>query len=85
MNVPQARAELAGVPETALRNPYQRASAASAGHPDDPRAVEVPARPGRPFERSGVPYRGAGALAAVFLLWSQQARQFFAAWRADRR
>ena len=30
------KVELAAVPETALRNLYQRASAARAGHLDDP-------------------------------------------------
>jgi O-methyltransferase involved in polyketide biosynthesis len=61
MNVPLAKAELTGVPETALWNLYQRASAARAGHLDDPRAVEVLARLDYPFERFDVPYRGLAA------------------------
>jgi O-methyltransferase involved in polyketide biosynthesis len=44
MDAPQAKVELTGVPETALWNLYQRASAARAGYLDDPRAVEVLAR-----------------------------------------
>ncbi len=55
------KAELTGVPETALWNLYQRASAARAGHLDDPRAVEVLARLDYPFERFDVPYRGLAA------------------------
>ena len=39
MNAPLAKVELTGVPETALWNLYQRASAARAGHLDDPRAA----------------------------------------------
>ena len=60
MNAP-AKAELAGVPETALWNLYQRASAARAGHLDDPRAVDVLERLDYPFERFNVPYQGLAA------------------------
>src|SRR5215470_17443264 len=56
-----AKVELTGVPETALWNLYQRASAARAGHLDDPRAVEVLARLDYPFERFGSPYGGLAA------------------------
>jgi O-methyltransferase involved in polyketide biosynthesis len=55
------KVELAGVPETALWNLYQRASAARAGHLDDPRAVEVLARLDYPFERFLLPYQGLAA------------------------
>lgn len=61
MNAPRAKAELTGVPETALWNLYQRASAARAGHLDDPRAVEVLARLDYPFERFDTPYQGLAA------------------------
>jgi len=61
MNAPVARVELTGVPETALWNLYQRASAARAGHLDDPRAVEVLVRLDYPFERFDVPYGGLAA------------------------
>jgi O-methyltransferase involved in polyketide biosynthesis len=61
MSAPLAKVELAGVPETALWNLYQRASAARAGHLDDPRAVEVLVRLDYPFERFDVPYRGLAA------------------------
>jgi O-methyltransferase involved in polyketide biosynthesis len=61
MDAPVAKVELAGVPETALWNLYQRASAARAGHLDDPRAVEVLARLDYPFERFDVPYAGLAA------------------------
>ena len=61
MNAPVAKVELAGVPETALWNLYQRASAARAGHLDDPRALEVLGRLDYPFERFDVPYRGLAA------------------------
>jgi O-methyltransferase involved in polyketide biosynthesis len=61
MDAPLAKVELTGVPETALWNLYQRASAARAGHLDDPRAVEVLARLDYPFERFDVPYRGLAA------------------------
>jgi O-methyltransferase involved in polyketide biosynthesis len=56
-----AKVELTGVPETALWNLYQRASAARAGHLDDPRAVEVLARLDYPFERFDSPYGGLAA------------------------
>jgi len=60
MNAP-AKAELIGVPETALWNLYQRASAARAGHLDDPRAAEVLTRLDYPFERFDLPYGGLAA------------------------
>jgi O-methyltransferase involved in polyketide biosynthesis len=56
-----AKVELTGVPETALWNLYQRASAARAGHLDDPRAVGVLARLDYPFERFDLPGRGLAA------------------------
>lgn len=56
-----AKVELTGVPETALWNLYQRASAARAGHLDDPRAVGVLARLDYPFERFDIPYGGIAA------------------------
>jgi O-methyltransferase involved in polyketide biosynthesis len=49
------------VPETALWNLHQRASAARAGHLDDPRAVAVLARLNYPFERFDSPYQGLAA------------------------
>jgi O-methyltransferase involved in polyketide biosynthesis len=55
------KVELTGVPETALWNLYQRASAARAGHLDDPRAVEVLARLDYPFERFDTPFHGLAA------------------------
>jgi O-methyltransferase involved in polyketide biosynthesis len=61
MNAPLTRVELTGVPETALWNLCQRASAVRAGHLDDPRAVEVLARLDYPFERFGLPYGGLAA------------------------
>jgi O-methyltransferase involved in polyketide biosynthesis len=61
MDAPLAKVELTGVPETALWNLYQRASAARAGYLDDPRAVEVLARLDYPFERFDVPYAGLAA------------------------
>ena len=61
MNAPLAKVELTGVPETALWNLYQRASAARAGYLDDPRAVEVLVRLDYPFERFDLPYRGLAA------------------------
>ena len=61
MNAPVTKVELTGVPETALWNLYQRASAARAGHLDDPRAVEVLVRLDYSFERFDVPYRGLAA------------------------
>jgi O-methyltransferase involved in polyketide biosynthesis len=61
MNAPLTKVELTGVPETALWNLYQRASAARAGHLDDPRAVEVLVRLDYPFERFDLPYRGLAA------------------------
>jgi len=61
MDAPLAKAELTGVPETALWNLYQRASAARAGYLDDPRAVEVLARLDYPFERFDLPYGGLAA------------------------
>lgn len=56
-----AKVELTGVPETALWNLYQRASAARAGHLDDPRAVQVLVRLDYPFERFDSPYGGLAA------------------------
>jgi O-methyltransferase involved in polyketide biosynthesis len=56
-----AKVELTGVPETSLWNLYQRASAARAGHLDDPRAVEVLERLDYPFERFNLPYHGLAA------------------------
>jgi O-methyltransferase involved in polyketide biosynthesis len=61
MNAPVTKVELTGVPETALWNLYQRASAARAGHLDDPRAVEVLVRLDYPFERFDMPYHGLAA------------------------
>jgi len=61
MDAPIAKVELTGVPETALWNLYERASAARAGHLDDPRAVEVLERLDYPFERFDVPYAGFAA------------------------
>ena len=61
MNAPLTKVELTGVLETALWNLYQRASAARAGHLDDPRAVEVLVRLDYPFERFDLPYRGLAA------------------------
>jgi O-methyltransferase involved in polyketide biosynthesis len=55
------KVELTGVPETALWNLYQRASAARAGHLDDPRAVEVLERLDYPFERFDTPFHGLAA------------------------
>jgi O-methyltransferase involved in polyketide biosynthesis len=55
------KAELTGVPETALWNLYQRASAARAGHLDDPRAVEALHRLDYPFERFDLPHGGLAA------------------------
>jgi O-methyltransferase involved in polyketide biosynthesis len=52
---------LTGVPETALWNLYQRASAARAGYLDDRRAVEVLTRLDYPFERFDLPYGGLAA------------------------
>jgi O-methyltransferase involved in polyketide biosynthesis len=61
MDAPLTKVELTGVPEAALWNLYQRASAARAGHVDDPRAVEVLARPEYPFERFATPFHGLAA------------------------
>jgi O-methyltransferase involved in polyketide biosynthesis len=61
MDAPLVKVELTGVPETALWNLYQRASAARAGHLDDPRAVEVLVRLDYPFERFDLPYGGLAA------------------------
>jgi O-methyltransferase involved in polyketide biosynthesis len=61
MDAPLAKVELTGVPETALWNLYQRASAARAGYLDDPRAVEVLVRLDYPFERFDLPYAGLAA------------------------
>jgi O-methyltransferase involved in polyketide biosynthesis len=61
MNAPLTKVELTGVPETALWNLYQRASAARAGLLDDPRAVEVLVRLDYPFERFDLPYQGLAA------------------------
>jgi len=55
------KAELTGVPETALWNLYHRASAARAGQLDDPQAVEVLNRLDYPFERFDSPNRGLAA------------------------
>jgi O-methyltransferase involved in polyketide biosynthesis len=55
------KVELTGVPETALWNLNQRASAARAGHLEDPRAVEVHGRLDYPFERFDLPYQGLAA------------------------
>ncbi len=55
------KVELTGVPETALWNLYQRASAAQAGHLDDPRAIEVLGQLDYPFERFDSPYGGMAA------------------------
>jgi O-methyltransferase involved in polyketide biosynthesis len=60
VNAP-VKVELTGVPETALWNLYQRASAARAGHLEDPRAVEVLGRLDYPFERFDAPYQGLAA------------------------
>lgn len=56
-----AKVELTGVPETALWNLYQRASAARAGHINDPRAVEVLERLDYPFDRFDLPFGGLAA------------------------
>lgn len=67
MNAPQRpdpaleKVELTGVPETGLWNLYQRASAARAGHLDDPRAVEVVGRLDYPFQRFDLPFGGLAA------------------------
>jgi O-methyltransferase involved in polyketide biosynthesis len=61
MDAPLTKVELTGVPETALWNLYQRASAARAGLLDDPHAVEVLARLDYPFDRFAVPYGGLAA------------------------
>jgi O-methyltransferase involved in polyketide biosynthesis len=55
------KVELTGVPETALWNLYQRASAARSGHLDDPRAVEIAGQLDYPFERFDAPYAGLAA------------------------
>jgi O-methyltransferase involved in polyketide biosynthesis len=57
----RAKVELTGVPETALWNLYQRASAARAGHLDDPLSVELTGRLDYPFERFDVPYHDLAA------------------------
>ena len=64
MDAPLAKVELTGVPETALWNLYQRASAAREGYLDDPRAVEVLERLDYPFERFNMPYAGGGEVTA---------------------
>lgn len=61
MDAPLAKVELTGVPETALWNLYQRASAARAGYLDDPCAVEVLTRLDYPFDRFDLPYAGLAA------------------------
>jgi O-methyltransferase involved in polyketide biosynthesis len=61
VDAPHPKVQLAGVPETALWNLYQRASAARAGLLDDRRAVEVLERLDYPFERFDQPYRGLAA------------------------
>ena len=61
MNLPSTKVELTGVPETALWNLYQRASAARAGRLDDPHAVEVVDRLDYPFEHFDESYRGMAA------------------------
>jgi len=61
MGGPRTKVELTGVPETALWNLYQRASATRARYLDDPRAVEVLARLDYPFQRFDLPYRGLAA------------------------
>jgi O-methyltransferase involved in polyketide biosynthesis len=61
MDAPVAKAELTGVPETALWNLYQRASAARAGYLDDPRAVDLLAQLDYPFDRFDLPYAGLAA------------------------
>ena len=76
MNAPVTKVELTGVPETALWNLYQRASAARAGHLDDPRAVEVLVRLDYSIERFDLPYRGLAAR-----LHAQRARTVDAALR----
>lgn len=49
------------MPETALWNLYQRASAARAGYLADPHAVELLGRLDYPFERFRLPYAGLAA------------------------
>lgn len=61
MDGSRAKAELTGVPETALWNLYHRAHAARAGRLDDPRAIEVLERLDYPFGRFDSPYRGLAA------------------------
>jgi O-methyltransferase involved in polyketide biosynthesis len=56
-----AKVDLTGVPETALWNLYQRASAARGGYLDDPVAVEALGRMDYPFERFALPYGGLAA------------------------
>jgi O-methyltransferase involved in polyketide biosynthesis len=55
------KVELTGVPETALWNLYQRASAARNGRLDDPHAIEVLERLDYPFERFDLPFGGMAA------------------------
>ncbi len=55
------KVDLTGVSETALWNLYQRASAAKAGHLDDPRAVELFERLDYPFDRFSLPYNDIAA------------------------
>lgn len=55
------KVDLTGVPETALWNLYQRASAARTRLLDDPRAIEVLTRLDYPFERFDMPFGGLAA------------------------
>lgn len=57
----RVRTQLAGVPETALWNLYQRAAAARAGRLDDPRAIEVIERLDYPFAHFDSPHGGVAA------------------------
>lgn len=61
MDRPPAKVGLTGVPETALWNLYQRASAARAGLLGDPRAIEVLERLDYPFTRFDLPHHGLAA------------------------
>src|SRR5690348_6872171 len=58
MDARRAKAELTGVPETALWNLYQRASAARRGYLDDPRSIQLLEHLDYPFERFDSRYRG---------------------------
>jgi O-methyltransferase involved in polyketide biosynthesis len=70
------KVDLTGVPETALWNLYQRASAARAGHLDDLHAVEVIKRLDYRFARFDQPYHG-----LVARLHAQRVRTMDAALR----